>query len=126
MNDLEHKLTCLAEECTEVAICANEIAMSANLVAQRVSKALRFGLEDVQAEQVFTNGQRLISELNDLMGAVELLIEKGVIEWQVDRKAIEAKKDRIRKYLAYSKERGTLQGSTDENGKEHPYSSWLK
>lgn len=109
MNDLEHKLTCLGEECTEVAICANELAISANLVAQRVSKALRFGLEDVQVEQAYTNGQRLISELNDLMGAVELLIEKGVVEWSVDREAVEAKKERIKKYLAYSKECGTLQ-----------------
>jgi hypothetical protein len=126
MNDLEHKLTCLAEECSEVAICANEIALAANQTAQRATKALRFGLEDVQPEQLLTNGQRLIAELNDLMGAVELLIEKGVIEWSIDRKAVEAKKDKIKKYLVYSKECGTLQGATDESGKEHPYSSWLE
>ena len=49
----EHLLTCLAEECTEVG--------------QRVTKALRFGLAEVQAGQTLTNRQRIAEEYRDLV-----------------------------------------------------------
>jgi len=53
----EHLLICLAEECSEVV--------------QRITKALRFGLDEVQPGQEFTNSQRIGQELIDV--AADLL-----------------------------------------------------
>jgi hypothetical protein len=97
VNSTEHLLTCLAEECAEVA--------------QRVSKALRFGLPEVQPGQEFTNEERIRHEIWDLYGVVELLEEVGVLEQRsfvVTEQAIQAKKEKIRKFMAYARERGTL------------------
>lgn len=61
MNRTEILLTCLMEECSEVA--------------QRASKALRFGLEEVQAGQDRNNAERIVEELRDLV-AVAFLLEE--------------------------------------------------
>lgn len=53
----EHLLVCLAEECSEVV--------------QRITKALGFGLDEVQPGQEFTNSQRIGQELIDV--AADLL-----------------------------------------------------
>ena len=95
MNRQEHLLCILAEECNEVA--------------QRVSKALRFGLNEVQEGQNATNSQRLILELGDLLGTLELLSEEEVLCCtDVEENYIELRKEKIRKYLDYSKQIGTL------------------
>lgn len=53
----EHLFVCLAEECSEVV--------------QRITKALGFGLDEVQPGQEFTNSQRIGQELIDV--AADLL-----------------------------------------------------
>lgn len=53
MNRTEYLLCCLAEECTEVG--------------QRVSKALRFGLREVQPMQPLNNAERIREEMRDLL-----------------------------------------------------------
>ena len=63
MNTIEHLLTCLAEECDEVG--------------QRVMKALRFGLDEIQPGQDFTNAERIVLELHDLASMEPRSIERG-------------------------------------------------
>lgn len=82
MNLLEHLLTCTAEEGGEVS--------------QAAHKALRFGLDDINPKTQRTNLQDIVSEFNDLIGALELLQEEGVnLQGLYDRQAIESKKARI-------------------------------
>lgn len=96
MTRQEHLLTILAEECAEVA--------------QRATKALRFGMDEAQPGQPYTNEQRLEEELCHLVAAWEMLqgcpidIDGGNL-----RKLIEYKKAKVEIYLAYSQECGTLQ-----------------
>jgi NTP pyrophosphatase (non-canonical NTP hydrolase) len=96
MTREEHLLLCLAEECAEVA--------------QRVSKALRFGLSEVQAGQPLTNAQRIREELNDLLSVETILVDEGIIpDLGPDFTAVaKAKMAKIEKYFAISREQGTL------------------
>lgn len=95
MVETEHLLVILAEECAEVQ--------------QQVTKALRFGLDDHEPGKVETNRMRLRAELHDLTAAVEMLVESGSIAPIHLVGVIQAKKDKVRKFLDYSRERGTLQ-----------------
>jgi len=93
MTRQEHLLTIIGEECAEVH--------------QRCSKALRFGLQEVQPGQSLTNAQRIIQEFNDLVTVVKMMGEdftKGAF----DLKEMEAKENKVEKYLLYSAECGTV------------------
>lgn len=93
MNRLDHLLWVLAEECAEVA--------------QRASKAARFGIDEIQPGQEFTNEERLWQEMNDLAGVAEMIISfrgKGGL----NRAAADAKKSKVEKFLLYSAKCGTL------------------
>lgn len=70
MNKQEYLLTCLAEECAEVA--------------QRCTKALRFGINECQPGQELSNEERLNIELNDLFTICRLLSFEGVDIWPAD------------------------------------------
>lgn len=94
MNRTEHLLSCLAEECTEVG--------------QRVSKALRFGLAEVQPGQPLSNAERIAGELVDLLAVVGMLENEGIIEVPRDQVAINRKKDKVRKFMAYAEQCGAL------------------
>lgn len=89
MNSTEHLLAILAEESAEIA--------------QRATKALRFGLEEVQPGHVLNNRDRILKELHDLWAVVEML-DLCV----VSRDAIERKKAKVEYFLKYSQECGTL------------------
>jgi NTP pyrophosphatase (non-canonical NTP hydrolase) len=99
MNRSEHLLTCLAEECAEVA--------------QRVSKALRFGLDEVQPEQSCDNAERIRMEMYDLL-AVYLIADRESIlpplhldaELLID--VINRKRTKIERFMAISVEQGVL------------------
>lgn len=97
MNETEHLLTCLGEEGCEIA--------------QDVAKALRFGLEDrnVLNPTGPTNRERLVVELNDLMGVLEMLEERGIIPtpWY-SRKLILEKKAKVAKFMEYARGTGAL------------------
>jgi len=96
MNKQEHYLTCLAEECNEVA--------------QRVSKALRFGLAEVQDGQGLNNAERISVELNDLLAVAEILHEMGVIPaYQPTVADRQAKFMRIEKFMPIGRKHGALQ-----------------
>ena len=91
----EHLYTIAAEECAELA--------------QRFSKANRFGGNETQPGQPFNNRQRILQEFADLIGAMEMLgFDFQIGRLHALRPWIDAKKEKVEKYLAYSKECGTL------------------
>jgi NTP pyrophosphatase (non-canonical NTP hydrolase) len=104
MTRTEHLLVCLAEECNEVA--------------QRASKALRFGLAEVEPGQEKTNARRIADEMNDVVAVYQMLAGPVVSSttplfaygtadtYMAD---VRAKVAKIERYLAYSRECGTLQ-----------------
>jgi len=94
MNHTEHLLSCLAEECAEVG--------------QRVSKAMRFGLGEVQPGQALTNAERIADELVDLLAVVGMLEEEGILDVPRDPVAIQRKKDKVRTFMVYAAECGAL------------------
>ncbi len=98
MNQTQHLLLLVSEECAEVA--------------HRCSKAIRFGLDEVQPGQpvecALTNAQRLTAELTDLHAVVLMLAEETGLRIVADRDAVEAKRDKVEKYMKLSRERGLL------------------
>ena len=96
----EHLLMCLAEEGSEVT--------------QAVSKSLRFGLEDRNVLDPLgpNNRERLVLELNDLLGVAALLVEVGVLpaDWACPEKQL-CKAEKSLKFLAYAQKQcqGVLQ-----------------
>lgn len=104
MTRTEHLLAILAEECAEVA--------------QRVSKALRFGLDEAQPGDLKTNAQRIMTEYHDLQAAIAMLHDEGALPVEptgVILARIEAKREKVEKYLRYSADCGTLQPCGDKS-----------
>jgi hypothetical protein len=103
MNKAEHLLTCINEESVEIA----QIAMR---LSQATCKALRFGMDDGYPNTDRTNRLDLVREANDLIGALEGLMEAGVdLPGLFDRKAIEAKKAKITHWMLHAEKMGALQ-----------------
>lgn len=96
MNRTEHLLTILGEEGVEVA--------------QRCSKALRFGLSEVQPIQELSNAERIRGEFIDLLAVMRMLVKEGAIEpvTDADLPAMEDKRQKVEKFLDYSRAMGTL------------------
>jgi hypothetical protein len=91
MNRAEHLLSIVAEEAVEVA--------------QRATKALRFGIDEVQPGQDHTNWERIEHEFHDLIAALEMAHGRPL---NIRRVLIDAKKEKVEKFLAYSAALGTL------------------
>lgn len=95
MSRVDYLLSHLAQECCEVAI--------------RCTKAQHFGLDEVQPEQAHTNRERLLQEVFDLMGIVEILRDEGVLpDFSGLLIGIEAKKVKAARFSSYSRELGRL------------------
>jgi hypothetical protein len=71
-EDEDHLLIALMEECSEISEQCSRAAI-------RVSKALRFGRDEVQPGQLLDNSQRVVAELGDLRATAEYLEEIGVL-----------------------------------------------
>ena len=97
MNRVNYLLECASEECAEVI--------------QRISKALRFGLNEIQPGQELTNAQRLEYELHDLYAIIDLIAQEGIISKYINDEAIDAKQEKVEKYYNYSKELGVVSES---------------
>ena len=93
MTREEHLLTIVAEECMEVA--------------HRATKALRFGLDQTEIGQEYTNLERMMHEFEDLLGAMRLLVPESGFFTNITKHQQE-KLDRIEKFLILSKELGKL------------------
>lgn len=109
MNDKEHLLVCAAEEGIEIA---DEAARVASELSKVACKGLRFGLDDrnVLDPTGPTNRERLIDEMNDLMGVADLMVEAGILPaYWMDRAKIEAKKAKVRKFMKYAEGAGALE-----------------
>jgi len=78
-------LTILAEECCEVG--------------QRVSKALRFGIKEVQKGQPLSNDQRIAQELGDVICVANMLVGRGLFTHDEIQAAAADKRKRLMKYL---------------------------
>lgn len=89
MTKEQYLLTCLAEEAVEVA--------------QRATKAARFGLDEVQPGQGLTNKVRLEQELEDLLGVMRML------NLNPNPQMFRKKEERVEKYMAYSRELGMVE-----------------
>jgi hypothetical protein len=96
LNEQEYLLTCLGEEGVEVA--------------QRVTKALRFGLDEVQPGQDMNNRQRILYEWVDMIAVMDMLSTLGILDvGTMDfNEMIAAKKAKITKYLNYAKSVGAV------------------
>lgn len=95
MNRKEHLLTKLAEECLETG--------------QRATKALRFGLKEVQEGQGLDNSQRIIDEYMDILAVLSILFREGHANMPPDSiQQITQKEAKFEKFLEYSKSVGTL------------------
>jgi hypothetical protein len=97
MTRLEALLLQVSEEATEVA--------------QAASKCMRFGTEHTWHTQVGTAQSRLYQEFLELMALIEMCQDAGLIQAcvdEIDRKAIDAKKERVEKYLLLSRELGCV------------------
>lgn len=89
MNETEHLLTVLTEECCEVA--------------ERACKAARFGLAEIQPGQPEDNKRRIEKELADLVATAELL---GFTIRDEDKAA---KREKLKKFMDYARSIGTLE-----------------
>ena len=87
MNRQEHLLTILTEECAEVA--------------QRATKAMRFGMDEIQPGQGLTNKERMILEVNDLFAVLSMLEEKNQgISW-VNHSLVTQKKRKVEEFRVF-------------------------
>jgi hypothetical protein len=92
----EHLLSIVAEECNEVA--------------QRVSKVLRFGLDEIEPDQTLTNAERVMAEFDDLLGIVYMCQSRALLPGS-EYKRVKAKQERVAKYLVHARACGTITNS---------------
>lgn len=95
MDTTEYLLASLAEECAEVA--------------QRVSKALRFGLGEIQPGQPLSNSERITAELADLVTLFEILHDERLLPFY-DPESVAVKKRKVAEFMAYARQCGRLTG----------------
>jgi NTP pyrophosphatase (non-canonical NTP hydrolase) len=91
MTRTEHLLCILAEECAEVA--------------QRASKAMRFGMAEVEPGQPHTNAERVCHEMADLVAVFQMLTNGRLL---TDSPLVAAKREKVERFLRYSAECGTV------------------
>lgn len=96
MTTTEHLLVILAEECAEVA--------------QRATKALRFGLDETQPGQPYNNAERLMDELVDVRVVLLMLQSEGALpQADCSQETVDRKTEKVRKYMAHAQSCGTLE-----------------
>ncbi|WP_022729743.1 MazG nucleotide pyrophosphohydrolase domain-containing protein [Fodinicurvata sediminis] len=83
-------LTILAEECCEIG--------------QRVTKALRFGVREIQPGQSLTNDERIAEEVGDLLAVLVRLQEMGLLSNETITDSFESKQKKLGRYLQNSGE----------------------
>lgn len=95
MTRKEHLLLIMSEECSEVS--------------HRISKALRFGLDEIQPGQEFTNAERIMRELGDLIAIYEMLRYDEKVLDKFNFEMVSLKREKVEKFLKLSQKLGTLE-----------------
>ena len=97
LNLKEHLLVKLSEECSEITKAA--------------MKALRFGLDDRGPNGILTNVELVKYEIIDLYVVIDMMIENGLMVHRanIDPKDLALRRERIGRYMNYSRERGMLE-----------------
>lgn len=93
VNRQQLLLTILAEECAEVA--------------HRVSKAIRFGMLEIQPGEDLQNVRRLEMEMADLLAVWKMLERHGMVT-PIAHFTYQGKFSKVEKTLDYSRELGIL------------------
>lgn len=91
MNEREFLLTQFASECMEVA--------------HRVTKALQFGIDEIQPGQPLTNGERTTEEIYDLVATMDMLVERDILprpDLAVANEKYIVKKEKVARYMAFA------------------------
>ncbi len=96
MNKNEYLLNKLSQECAEVS--------------QRCSKAIEFGLTEIQEGQELDNAQRISDEYADLVAVFFMVCEAGLIKADPEfAEKVAAKKEKVLKYMEYSRKVNCLE-----------------
>lgn len=83
-------LTILMEECAEVT--------------KRASKALRFGLDEIEPGKTMTNAHRLGHEMGDLLHMIRTLQEEGVVTARSITEGVASKKLQLARFMQFPRE----------------------
>ncbi len=99
MTEAEHLMTIAAEECAEVA--------------HRISKALRFGMDEIQSDTTanpdrLTNRDRILHEYWQLRATLGMIGIDAWANYAISRKVEAEKVAKVGQFLAYSEAQGTL------------------
>jgi len=95
LNKEEYLLICLAEEAAEIQ--------------QAITKWLRFGKSDVHPKTGIENVEELRLELQDFIAILDMLAEEEIFDLSFIEEEIEAKKEKVEKYMKYSIDRDRLE-----------------
>lgn len=87
---------------------ASTLAVECLKVAQLVSKALRFGLHEVEMSQRYTNADRISQGLCTVIGLTELAKEARLLPAVGSLELIAEKKAKVRKFMDYAAYTGAL------------------
>lgn len=105
MSPTKHLLVVLGEEGSEIA--------------KECSKAVRFGLHDVNILHPDgpDNQDRIVAELNDLLGVVALLVERRAIPrgWY-NQEAQNRKREKVEQFMLYAAAKGELDMDEQQKG----------
>lgn len=82
-----------------------QLAEEAAEIGEMASKCIRFGLDEKRADLDQNNRERLIDEINDLIGVVEALNFPGGYLYY---SKVDAKQYKIKKYADYSRKLGII------------------
>ena len=101
MNRTAYLLDVTQEECAETA--------------HRASKAARFGLDEIQPGQPFSNSDRLMHEYAHLVALIRMLEKDGLVRYPDDfEKQVAAKEEKVERFLLYSAKCGILLEADEE------------
>jgi hypothetical protein len=84
-----------------------QLGEECNEVGQNISKALRFGPDEIYYKLETTNAEKITQEMQDLVGVFNMLVDEGILP-VMDPTKIAEKKGKVNEYMGYSKELGII------------------
>lgn len=97
---------------TRTQYLLNKLAQEALEVAHRASKAMEFGLDEVQPEQPFNNAERLLGEIHDFEVIRALLDDETPgygLRSSLPMAGFDARAAKVEKYYQLSRRCGQIQ-----------------